>query len=884
MDNAQKVLSTAFTVGPVVFNEAKLCRSLRNDLANLRQVKLFLRCWLKNVENKYLECWLSAPNHTHQRPLFDYCDDVIQTSKSLISDIDDIANEYFHSKDKLKRKKCLQKVLSVFSWPNPLLSNYDLVRRVNSLGDQLRQVQDNLQYADTMLNSVPKQIIIRSSTSSAIVGREADLHNVLELLMQENCEDISIIAIVALSGYGKTSLVRHLYWDHRIEEKFKLRIWIDLSASTIDLEVIGQEIILKAGKQIHENMQMKTLVKSILRDNHCLIVLDGLQGGRRQVAELREMMMIGRKTRSRILVTTHNETVAEMIGTMDPYRLSPLSPESCCKIVQNTIRCADDDKLFMEHKDGIARRCDGIPLIADFIGSVLSTGPQLSEVWRLAKEKELWKVEYDIRDVPQLLQSFRLIYYKMPQDLRQCFAYCSILPKALGIRSQNLIQQWLALELIETGHNTLPLEVIAKQYVEEIKAFFFLQPSENPALFAEDNYCIYRKIYQMHGLAYNLARSVGKKEFLLSSEGFNAKDAKDGRYRDYRHAQLFGSALQSVDPKYWPFKARSLVLQCNAMEVELICQLIAANKYLRVLDLRGCCLQEVPGCVFRLDYLRYLDVSGLPITEFSLRKNNLQQLEALDLSDTNVVELPSSISSLNMLSFLSLRGCNKLSCLPDGFGSLAKLQFLDLSNCVELRELPGSFERLRTICFVDLSGCQSTITRNVTALTSDLDNVGTRIAPSTLVSHSQSDLSEEDASAIHNHQDLDPHLSSSSSPNTPSVPVSTDESGSSKCGKTGVTLDQKSMTSSSLEQRDEEAKSNVQVNSKEQTVGSNDTASVAHHSSYASPSSSMSENAEAESAVPSDSATTGLPLKDEKHSEDMGLLDGVPRSTGGEWN
>lgn len=73
----------------------------------------------------------------------------------------------------------------------------------------------------------------------------------------------------------------------------------------------------------------------------------------------------------------------------------------------------------------------------------------------------------------------------------------------------------------------------------------------------------------------------------------------------------------------WPVKARALVLKSSTdAEQKVIRQIISSNKFLRVLDLRGCFLQEIPSCVFQLTQLKYLDVSGLPITKFLLGRND----------------------------------------------------------------------------------------------------------------------------------------------------------------------------------------------------------------------------------------------------------------------
>lgn len=326
----------------------------------------------------------------------------------------------------------------MFSKFNPLLSKYNLIRRINSTGSELIKVQNLLQNVETRLNSVPRKIKLYSNACSATVGRDKYINKIRDTLMDtKHHADISIIAIVAPVGFGKTGLAKLLYCSAEIQEAFCLKIWIDLSLCTVDIEEILQDIVSKSGKGAVDKIQLKNVVKSILTGQKCLIVLDGLHGADQRIAELKEALMTGPSTESKIVVTIHSKKVAKRIATVIPYNLPALSAEECCKIVSNTMRCAESSSLLAQHREDIGMKCNGIPLVAVFIGEVLSTGRN-PDTWYLINAGELWKMERDIYNAPLLLHSYRLTYYNMPQNLRLCFAYCSILPKSSILRRQNI--------------------------------------------------------------------------------------------------------------------------------------------------------------------------------------------------------------------------------------------------------------------------------------------------------------------------------------------------------------------------------------------------------------------------------------------------------------
>ena len=63
-------------------------------------------------------------------------------------------------------------------------------------------------------------------------------------------------------------------------------------------------------------------------------------------------------------------------------------------------------------------------------------------------------------------------------------------------------------------------------------------------------------------------------------------------------------------------------------------------------------------------------------------------------------ELPSLIEGLTDLTFLTLKDCNNLACLPSTICSLKLLECLDLSrysNCHNLRENLGNFKGLKML-------------------------------------------------------------------------------------------------------------------------------------------------------------------------------------------
>ncbi|CAN6174000.1 unnamed protein product [Urochloa humidicola] len=678
--------------------EVKLCCSFSDDLESIKDTLVYMEGLLKNAENNSFGSERANLRHW------------LGQIKSLAYDIEDIVDGYYSSKEQFEGGSYAQKGSLLCSLSNPMFSKISMVHKMKSKREllQTRQNLPTQYHFISHINSVvpfdEKQTTSYRNNDIPIVGRDKDLEHLMDMLMQMNAKELTIISIVGPVGLGKTSLAQLIYNDTRAET-FTFRIWVHVSMGNINLEKIGRDIVLQTTERVEESMQMQSIknaVQDILNRYRCLIVLDSLCGKDEEVNELKQMLLTGRNTESKIIVTTHSSKVAQLISTVPPYKLSVLSEDNCSSIFSQRAMTGHSDPLFREYGEEIVRRCEGIPLVANFLGSVVNAQRQRREIWNAAKDKDMWKIEEDYPEnkILPLFPSFKIIYYSMPHELRLCFVYCSIFPKGSVIDKKKLVQQWIALDMIESKHGTLPLDVTAEKYIDELKDIYFLQVLERPQTNAEISNNS-DEMLCMNNLAHDLARSVAGEDILVILDAENERCSKN---YDYRYAQVSTSSLQSIDSKAWPSKARSLIFKTSSAELQHVSEVLSVNKFLRVLDLSGCSIKEVPAPVFQLKQLRYLDASTLSITDLPPQICGFHKLQTLDLSETEVTELPAFIGNLKMLNYLNLQGCQKLQEL-NNLDLLHELHYLNLSCCPEVRRLPASLENLRKLRFLNLSEC-----------------------------------------------------------------------------------------------------------------------------------------------------------------------------------
>jgi aquaporin TIP len=203
-------------------------------------------------------------------------------------------------------------------------------------------------------------------------------------------------------------------------------------------------------------------------------------------------------------------------------------------------------------------------------------------------------------------------------------------------------------------------------------------------------------------MVHDLARYVAGDDlsYTNGAENINAKrDKLNCNYHlliNHNKASLTYIAL--------PKKVRAMHFrECDKLQLPE--QAFSNTLYLRVLDLSGCHVTEIPVSVYKLKLLRYLDVSTLPISNLSKSLNRLLNLQTLILSNTSLNTLPKNIGCLQKLQYFDLSGCVSLCELPTSFGDLSALLFLNMASCHELHTLPESFGKLHRLQFLNLSDC-----------------------------------------------------------------------------------------------------------------------------------------------------------------------------------
>ncbi|CAK9185900.1 unnamed protein product [Ilex paraguariensis] len=706
----ERVLSKASSLA---LDEINLALDVKTELKKLENTLSMIKAVLLDADEQ------QSKNHEVR--------DWLEKLKDVVCDVDDLFDDF--STEVLRRRvevhgcrSMLKKVSKFFSPSNPIALRFKVGNKVKDIRKRLDEItcdRKNFQFSEQALKTKVENNVREQTHSfvraSEIIGRDNDKDIIVELLLSHGYqENVSVIPIVGLGGLGKTTLVKLVYNHDRIIQNFELRMWVCVSED-FGLNKVIEKIIKSATGESFSHLdvdQMQSRLRDVLKAKKFLIVLDDVWNeDRNKWTDLRDLLISG-SIGSKIVVTTRSKMVATITGTVVPYNLSGLEYNDCLSLFLKCAFRGEEDWLpnLVEIGKEIVKKCGGVPLAVKTLGSLLYMKTDEHE-WFYIRDNEIWEIEQKQCDIIPIL---RLTYEQMPSCLRQCFAYCCMLPKGYELPREVLINLWIAQGFIQSTNGNRLLDDIGNQYFNELLSRFCFQD----VVEAFDGEILACKV---HNLVHDLAQSVAGVECLnfkfdtnviservrhlsFHAEGFSEKEFPAALFKVKKMRSFFNSfKVGSVNKTF--IKTITLNFRClrvlvlNSLELEELPRSIGNLRQLRYLNLsHSGNLKYLPNSICKLVNLQTLNLINCEQLQQLPRDTwKLVSLKTLYLSSRQICLPKKGCQSPSSLQYLLLYKCSRLELLSEGLQHFTALRVLRIYECPQLASLPISIKFLTSL-------------------------------------------------------------------------------------------------------------------------------------------------------------------------------------------
>lgn len=266
-----------------------------------------------------------------------------------------------------------------------------------------------------------------------MVGRSELMEKMVRTLLADADADEEdgplVMPIMGGPGIGKTRLAQALFDDARIREKFHVRRWENVSASSNLFTRRVPNMWFSA--EVHQKSMEKFICSSPQgQGGRYLIVLDDVWDENAQYWREWDSLMQAMPSNGAVILTTRTPAIASRTAAILPttvsYFLQPLEQELSLQFVDQWVKwygygCDRSSEIFHIGLK-IANKCDGVPLLLQIAGSLLREKSEqalwqqfLQDFDTLFEGSEVFSSE---EERSEILESAYNSYWHLPSNLR----------------------------------------------------------------------------------------------------------------------------------------------------------------------------------------------------------------------------------------------------------------------------------------------------------------------------------------------------------------------------------------------------------------------------------------------------------------------------------
>ncbi|GER53192.1 disease resistance protein RGH2 [Striga asiatica] len=313
------------------------------------------------------------------------------------------------------------------------------------------------------------------TTTTKIVGQEADFKAITTKLMDESNSKLQIVSIVGLPGIGKTTLAKSIYEDPSVQSCFPTRAWVTVSQDSHVNDIFAKLLASmetaghKAGDravQGNVNELSQQLHLSLFSGKYLVVVDDMWDEG---VWDRVRQYLPDERNGSRIILTTRLKNIAEYANkTGFRHEMQPLSDDNSWVLLSLKAFGGGPGFDHLESRGrAIAKNCGGLPLLLIVIGGLLFQEKKTEEYWESIKE-DTYAAASKGDQKTSYSEILLLSYNHLPRRLKGCFLYMGAFPEDSEILVSKIVRLWVAEEFLKPAGEKESAEQAAKRCIVDL--------------------------------------------------------------------------------------------------------------------------------------------------------------------------------------------------------------------------------------------------------------------------------------------------------------------------------------------------------------------------------------------------------------------------------
>jgi hypothetical protein len=470
------VSAVAERIGSLVVRESSLLCAVTSEVELLKGELARVQGFLKDADNKMR----SGDGSTA------VCVSQLRDASYEAENIIEHA-EYMKKRNRLK-KGFMGTISRYARLPSDLVSLHKVDFQIRRLRRKINEIKNSMLTLSVANLGIDESedseddVYTPHNFENDVVGLEDDCREIVEKLVDQENQNLSVVSLVAMGGAGKTTLARKVYSSPEVAQYFESFAWVTVSQKFKGLDLLKdilRQIVGDSGDYMDENAVANSIHDFLLGKRYLLVLDDVWQT--RTWKQINRTVKVFPDTNngSKVLLTTRKEDVAHHVQ-MPTYvhHLKLLSEEKSWDLFCNnalppykrsTIRNLGE---FEELGRKLARKCDGLPLALTVLGGYLSRNLNI-EAWSdLLLD---WIATEDGQTMGHILARS---YNDLSNNrLKSCFLYIASFPEDYLIAVDALLELWIAECFIpHTTRHTL--QETAKRYLTDLAQRNLVQVGE----------------------------------------------------------------------------------------------------------------------------------------------------------------------------------------------------------------------------------------------------------------------------------------------------------------------------------------------------------------------------------------------------------------------